>query len=148
MRRALGLLGGEGDDARAPQPGVGELPALVERTRDAGLSIDFAERGSPRPVPPATGMVVYRVAQEALTNVLRHAGPGAAARLELRWEPEAVSVVVRDDGAGGRARGDGRGRGLAGMRERVEPRGGTLRAGPLPEGGFEVHATLPAGAAA
>jgi signal transduction histidine kinase len=147
MRRALGLLGGEADAARAPQPGVGELPALVERTRDAGLPIDFAERGSPRPVPAATGMAVYRVAQEALTNVLRHAGPGAAARLELRWEPGAVSVVVRDDGLGGRAQGDGRGRGLAGMRERVEPRGGTVRAGPLPDGGFEVHATLPSGAA-
>jgi signal transduction histidine kinase len=145
LRRALGLLGGPTEAARAPQPGVGELPALVERTRDAGLPIDFAQRGSPRPVPAATGMAVYRVVQEALTNVLRHAGPGAAARLELRWEPDAVSVVVRDDGLGGGARGDGRGRGLAGMRERVEPRGGTLRAGPLPGGGFEVHATLPAG---
>jgi len=147
MRRALGLLReGEGAPLQ-PQPGVEELPALVARTREAGLSIDFAERGHARPVAAATGMTVYRVAQEALTNVLKHAGPGAAATVELRWEPDAVSLVVRDDGTGARAGGDGRGRGLAGMRERVEPRGGTLRAGPLPEGGFEVHARIPVGAA-
>jgi signal transduction histidine kinase len=143
MRRALGVLGTKEDAPLRPQPGVAELPTLVQRTRDAGLAVAYDERGASRPVAPATGMTVYRVAQEALTNVLKHAGPGAAASVELRWEPEAVTVVVRDDGAGARSRGDGRGRGLAGMRERVEPRGGTLRAGPRPDGGFEVHATIP-----
>lgn len=144
MRRSLGLLGREPSAPLEPQPGVGELEALVERTREAGLPIEFAQRGPvPAPVGPATGVTIYRVAQEALTNVLRHAGPGAAARVELRWAPEAVSLVVADDGAGYGAAGDGLGRGLAGMRERVEPRGGTLRAGPRADGGFEVEATIP-----
>jgi signal transduction histidine kinase len=147
MRRALGLLDRERTPPMAPQPGIGELASLLERSRDAGLPIDFAERGPARPLPAATGMTVYRVAQEALTNVLKHAGPGAAATLELSWEPDAVSVVVRDDGVGVGSAGDGLGRGLRGMRERVEPRGGTLRAGPLAGGGFEVRATIPAGGA-
>ena len=147
MRRALGLLDRKRTPPMAPQPGIGELPSLLERTRDAGLPIDFSERGHARPLPAATGMTVYRVAQEALTNVLKHAGPRAAATLELRWEPEAVSVVVRDDGTGATPSADGLGRGLQGMREPVEPRGGTLRAGPLPRGGFEVRATIPASAA-
>jgi signal transduction histidine kinase len=144
MRRSLGLLGQGPSAPLQPQPGVGELASLVQRTREAGLPIEFAERGpATAPVAAATGMTIYRVAQEALTNVLKHAGPGAAARVELRWEPEAVSLVVADDGTGDGSPGDGLGRGLAGMRERVEPRGGTLRAGPRPGGGFEVQATLP-----
>ncbi len=143
MRRALGLLGSDPATPWSPQPGLGELPALVQRTREAGLPVEFDERGSARPVAAATGMTVYRVTQEALTNVLKHAGPGAAATVELRWEPEAVSVVVRDDGEGVRTSGDGRGRGLAGMRERVEPRGGTVVAEPLDSGGFQVRATIP-----
>ena len=83
------------------------------------------------------------MAQEALTNVLKHAGPRATATVLLRWEPDQVTVVVRDDGAGQRPT-DGHGRGLTGMRERVEPRGGTLTAGPRPDGGFEVRAAIPA----
>jgi signal transduction histidine kinase len=144
MRRALGVLGAQDSAPLQPQPGVGQIATLVERTREAGLPIHFDERGDARPVAPAAGVTVYRVAQEALTNVLKHAGPGAAASLELRWEPRAVTLVVRDDGDGAPGAADGLGRGLAGMRERVEPRGGTLRAGPRPEGGFEVEATIPA----
>ena len=104
--------------------------------------MELDEVGEPRPLAAATGLAVYRVAQEALTNVLKHAGPGATATVLLRWEPEQVTVVVRDDGAGAAAH-DGRGRGLTGMRERVEPRGGTLSAGPRPDGGFEVRAAIP-----
>jgi signal transduction histidine kinase len=144
MRRALGGLGRDGAPPLAPQPGVEQLGALVARTRAAGLPIALREHGAARPVAAATGMTVYRVAQEALTNVLKHAGPGAAASVDLSWEPDAVSLVVRDDGAGATAGGDGRGRGLAGMRERVEPRGGHVTAAPLPGGGFEVRATIPA----
>ena len=144
MRRALGVLGSQEAAPLQPQPGVGQIGTLVERTREAGLAIRYDERGDARPVAPAAGMTVYRIAQEALTNVLKHAGPGAAASLELRWEPRAVTVVVRDDGEGPPGSADGLGRGLAGMRERVEPRGGTLRAGPRPDGGFEVEATIPA----
>ena len=140
MRHALGTVH---DAPLQPQPGAGELPGLVARTREAGLPVELAEEGSPRPLAPAAGLTIYRVAQEALTNVLKHAGPGATATVLLRWEPERVTLVVRDDGAGPGA-GDGRGRGLAGMRERLEPRGGTLVAGPRPEGGFEVRAAIPA----
>jgi signal transduction histidine kinase len=144
MRRSLGLLGQGPAAPLHPQPGVTELATLVQRTREAGLPIEFAERGpAPEPVAAATGMTIYRVAQEALTNVLKHAGPDAAARVELRWEPETVSLVVRDDGTGAGDPGDDLGRGMAGMRERVEPRGGTLHVGPRPGGGFEVRATLP-----
>ena len=146
MRRALGLLGSEDDRAAgSPSPASGSSRRSSSARARRGCPISFDEQGERAPVAPAAGMTVYRVAQEALTNVLKHAGPGAAASLELRWEPRAVTLVVRDDGARrAPALGDGRGRGLAGMRERVEPRGGTLRAGPRPEGGFEVEATIPA----
>jgi signal transduction histidine kinase len=133
MRRTLGLLHEE--------PGVPDIKALVARTRAAGLPLELAEEGSPRPLAPGAGLALYRVAQEALTNVLKHAGPGASAQVTLHWEPERVTVVVRDDGAGAGG-GDGRGRGLAGMRERVGPHGGTVRAGPRPDGGFEVRAAI------
>ncbi len=146
MRRALGLLGDATTAPREPQPGPDELPALLERTRAVGLKVALEQEGDPRPLAPAAGLAVYRVAQEALTNVLKHAGPGATASVRLRWEPDRITLIVADDGAGNTP-SDGRGRGLTGMRERVEPRGGTVRAGPLPDGGFEVHATLPAGGA-
>jgi signal transduction histidine kinase len=141
MRRTLA----EPDAPRHPQPGAGDLEALVARTRAVGLPVELAQEGRPRALAPGAGLAVYRVAQEALTNVLKHAGPGASARVTLRWEPEQVTVVVRDDGAG-TAGSDGRGRGLLGMRERVEPRGGTVTAGPRPDGGFEVQAAIPTGA--
>ena len=130
MRRALGLLG-DAQAPREPQPGPDELPALVERTRATGLTVALEQEGDPRPLAPAAGLAVYRVAQEALTNVLKHAGPGATANVRLRWEPDRVTVIVSDDGAGN-APSDGRGRGLTGMRERVEPRGGTLEPGRAP----------------
>jgi signal transduction histidine kinase len=142
MRRALGLLGDK-QAPLTPQPGPGEIPALVARTRAAGVRVELTEEGEPRALAPAAGLAVYRVAQEALTNVLKHAGPRARATVLLRWEPGTVTVVVRDDGAAAHAP-DGGGRGLAGMRERVEPRGGTLSAGPRPDGGFEVKAAIPA----
>jgi len=146
MRHALGVLGGRSDAPMHPQPGVGELAALIARTREAGLEVELAEEGVPRALAPAAGVTVYRVAQEALTNVLKHAGPGATASVVVSWQPDEVTVVVRDDGRGAVAADDGRGRGLTGMRERVEPRGGTLSAGPHPEGGFEVRAAIPAAA--
>ncbi len=151
MRRALGVLGDRADDApRRPQPGVGDLPALVARMREAGLIVELAEQGERRELAPAAGLTLYRVAQEALTNVLKHAGRGATATVVLGWEPSRVRLEVRDDGAGTGSPGDGDGdgesegggRGLAGMRERVELRGGTLSAGPDPAGGFVVRAAL------
>ena len=143
MRRALGILREQPGAPFQPQPGVGELPALVARTREAGLAVELTAEGVARDLPPAAAVTLYRVAQEALTNVLKHAGPGATATVTLRWEPDRVTLVVRDDGAGADAFDDGRGAGLVGMRERVEPRGGTLSAAPHPDGGFEVRAELP-----
>jgi signal transduction histidine kinase len=138
MRRTLGLLDAPGG------PGLALLPELVERTSEAGVAVALRDRGTPQPLPADRGMALYRVAQEALTNVLRHAGPGAAVRVDLDWEGDRLTLVVRDDGAGrSRPTTDGRGRGLAGMRARIEPHGGTLAAGPAPGGGFEVRATLP-----
>jgi signal transduction histidine kinase len=144
MRRALDVLGEQSDEPRRPQPGVEDLSLLVDRTRKAGLPVELTEEGRPRPLRAGEGLAVYRVAQEALTNVLKHAGPGASATLDLIWKEDRLLLVVRDDGAGLDASGaDGRGRGLVGMRERIEPRGGTLSAGPLAGGGFEVRAAIP-----
>ena len=144
MRRALGILREQPGAPLQPQPGIEELAALVARTREAGLAVELTEDGPRRPLAAGAGVTLYRVAQEALTNVLKHAGPGAAASVALRWEPDRVTLVVRDDGSGAAADDDGRGRGLVGMRERVEPRGGSLSAGPHPDGGFEVRAAIPA----
>jgi signal transduction histidine kinase len=162
MRRLLGLLrseeAAEGEaesatavlsDARAPQPGVTDLEALVERTREAGISVALEIVGSPSRVPAGVDLSVYRVAQEALTNTLRHAGPGAQASLRLRFEPDWVSLECRDDGHGKPAleaverRNAGLGHGLVGMRERVALFGGTLEAGPIPGGGYRVLARFP-----
>jgi signal transduction histidine kinase len=143
MRRALGILREQPGAPFRPQPGVADLAALVARTREAGLAVELTTEGVARELPPAAAVTLYRVAQEALTNVLKHAGPGAASTVTLRWKPDRVTLVVRDDGIGGGASDDGRGAGLVGMRERVEPRGGTLTAGPHPDGGFEVRAEIP-----
>jgi signal transduction histidine kinase len=138
MRRTLGLL----DDAAGP--GLSQLPELVRRTTEAGLPVALEDHGAPRPLPPDRGLALYRVAQEALTNVLRHAGPGTAARVEVDWAGDRLTLVVRDDGPGPvGSDSDGRGRGLSGMRARIEPHGGTFSAGPAAGGGFEVRATVP-----
>jgi signal transduction histidine kinase len=145
MRRALGVLRERPDEPMRPQPGIGDLDALVARTREAGMAVELVEDGERRALTAATGLAVYRVVQEALTNVLKHAGPGASARVRLGWDDDRVTVVVRDDGTGGGPGGGdgGPGRGLAGMRERTESRGGDFSAGPVPGGGFEVRATIP-----
>lgn len=107
----------------------------------AGLPVTLKVEGTPRPLPPGVDLTVYRVAQEALTNTLKHAGP-AKARVRLRYDDHAVELAVLDHG---QATGPpGIGHGLIGMRERVMIYGGTLDAGPLPEGGFGVRAVLPA----
>jgi signal transduction histidine kinase len=146
MRRALGILREQPGAPFRPQPGVGDLPTLIARTREAGLAVELTETGVAGDLPPAAAVTLYRVAQEALTNVLKHAGPGAKSTVTLRWEPDRVTLIVRDDGSGAAASDDGRGAGLVGMRERVEPRGGTLTTGPHPDGGFEVRAEIPTAA--
>ena len=142
MRRMLELLRVEGEGARGPQPGIADLPALLERTRDAGLPVEDEVVGTPVPLPPGLDLAVYRIVQEGLTNVLKHAGP-VPTRVRLGYRADAIRVdVVNEPGPrnGNRA---GSGHGLAGMRERALLFGGTLEAGPRPEGGFRVQAELP-----
>jgi len=139
------LLGMLREDSRelgfAAQHGVADLEALLEQTRGAGLSVDLAVEGSVRPLPPGLDLSAYRIVQEALTNVRKHAG-NACASVRLRYRTDALEIEVLDDGEGS-ADGTGSGYGLVGLRERVVVFGGELEAGPRPSGGFAVRATLP-----
>jgi len=147
MRRLLGVLRQPGEQpARpelSPQPGLAELPALAEGVRAAGLPVVLAVDGDPAGLPAAVDISAYRIVQEALTNVLKHAGQ-ASAQVSVRCAAEEVLIEVTDDGTGTLAGGQaGGGQGLAGMRERVALFGGELAAGPRPAGGFAVRARLP-----
>jgi signal transduction histidine kinase len=151
-RSLLSVMRGEDDDlaGRSPEPGLDNLQALVQRVADAGQPVALHVEGQPRALPHSLELSLYRVVQEALTNVVRHAVPPAAATVVIRYDGNGgVSVVVTDDGRGtGSKRGDGRGHGLAGMRERVSLLGGELSAGPRAGGGYQVVAHLPAEAGA
>ncbi len=142
MRRIVSVLRGAPDGAAdfAPSPGVDDIADLVTRS---GLPADYRIVGDPPRVPQTLGLTAYRVVQEALTNVLRHAGPDAAASVTLTYGHGLVVVEVSDDGRGTDEASDGQGTGLRGMRERVEAMGGRLTSGPRPEGGFLVRASLP-----
>ena len=143
MRRMLGLLRTDEDGlALTPQPGLDQVDRLVEQVRDTGLAVEVAVEGEPRPLPPGVDLAAYRIVQEALTNVLKHAGP-AHARVALRYGDRELTLEVTDDGSGARVNGDGGGHGLVGMRERVALYGGSLEARPAPGGGFQVRARLP-----
>jgi signal transduction histidine kinase len=149
LRRILDLL--RDDDTqqpgRAPAPGIDDLPGLVKEMRAAGIPVDLSVTGDPGRLPPAVGLSAYRIIQEALTNVVKHAGQARAA-VRVRIGAGLVRVVVTDDGPG-RACRDGEpvgaafGHGIIGMRERAAALGGTLTAGPRAEQGFEVIASLP-----
>ncbi|WP_433361040.1 sensor histidine kinase [Actinoplanes sp. CA-142083] len=142
MRRMLALLRvGAEPVVYEPVPGVPGLPDLFERVRSAGVPVQVAVTGTPQALPPGLQACVYRVVQESLTNILKHAAP-ATAMVAIDYRTDRLTVTVRDDGA--RARGSGQtGNGLIGMRERAMLYGGTLDAGPRPGGGFEVRLTLP-----
>jgi signal transduction histidine kinase len=168
MRRLLGLLrdGDRGDGADlAPQPGLEHLESLAAAAREAGLPVEVAVEGEPRPLPAGVGLSAYRIVQEALTNSLKHAGP-ARASVRVCYGRDVLEVQVLDDGPGGpgAAAGGaglavvtlgadgvlevasppaGGGHGLIGMRERVALFGGTLEAGPRRGGGYRVAARLP-----
>lgn len=136
------------DDAAGRDEGVGSLdltrlPALVEESRAAGVPTTFQVVGEAVRVPPLVALNLYRVAQEALTNVRKHAGPRATADLRLRYLADAVELEVTDDGTGVRGATEGGGLGLVGMRERVASDGGTLVVGPRARGGFLVRAHVP-----
>jgi signal transduction histidine kinase len=143
MHRTLKLLrGDEGEEAAlAPQPGLGELEHLLERARGAGVGIDLTVEGEPRPLPQSVDLSAYRIVQEALTNVVKHAGR-AHTTVTLGYRPGALELTIADTGDGPPSRGPG-GHGLVGMRERAALFGGTLVAGPRDGRGFEVHASLP-----
>ncbi|MEV4482470.1 sensor histidine kinase [Micromonospora coxensis] len=127
------------------RPAVAELPALLDRFRDAGLRVRHTVRGEPHALPPGLDLTVYRVVQEALTNALKHAGVGADVTVTLDHAPDAVVVRVVDDGRGRPpvAPAPSGGHGLVGMRERVGVYDGSLTAGPRPAGGWQVEARLP-----
>lgn len=142
MRRLLGVLRPDGEAVPlAPQPGLDQLDRLVTATRATGLDVEVAVVGDAAPLAPGVDLAAYRIIQEALTNVRRHARARHVDVL-VRYREAELEIVVEDDGAGG---GDGSsaGHGLVGMRERVALYGGTISAGPADGEGFRVHAVLP-----
>ncbi|MGY1805141.1 sensor histidine kinase [Blastococcus sp. SYSU D00922] len=148
MRSLLGVLREGGGEEYAPQPDVSAVPALVEDVRASGLDVDLIIEGEPRPMPAGPQLAAYRIVQESLTNVLKHAGPACRAWVRLQWRPDALELSVLDDGRGASAAmvsSDGNGQGVRGMRERATLHGGRLEAGPRTGGGFGVHAALPYG---
>jgi len=129
--------------ALTPQPSVEGLEALVEQVRASGPRVSLVRVGTPRQLPPGAALTIFRVAQEALTNVLKHAGPSPHVTVVLRWDRDAVVLDVQDDGRGAAATSDGGGFGLLGMRERAAVFGGSVSTGPRPGGGYRVHLELP-----
>jgi signal transduction histidine kinase len=154
LRLLVGVLRGhetrDADADREPAPGLAGLPGLIGRINEAGVSVGLRVEGEPRRLSPGVDLSAYRIVQEALTNVVRHAAP-AAADLTVRYQPDEVVIEVTDDGCArgpqppGRAQ-DGAGHGIAGMRERAAVYGGRLVAEPTPSG-FRVLARIPTGQA-
>lgn len=148
LARLLSVLRPQAEDGPAdadrfhPQPGLADLPALVERIRAAGVQVELTSEGEPRPLSPGAELCAYRVAQEALTNVLKHA-PDSAAALVLRHADEWLELLVSNSAAAAPASADSSGHGLIGMCERAKMYGGTVESGPRPEGGFQVVLRLP-----
>ncbi len=145
MRRLVGMLREHGDHERQPQPGLAQLPELIEEVTRAGLSATMKVEGPRLALPPGIDLAGYRIVQESLTNALKHAGP-ARAKVTVRYRRGILELEVLDEGRaianGSQAREAGA-HGLIGMRERVELYGGSLHAGPRPQGGFVVCARLP-----
>ncbi|MDQ3858442.1 MAG: histidine kinase [Actinomycetota bacterium] len=143
LRRLLGVLrAGGGAGGLTPQPGLAQVEALVAQAGEAGLPVELAVEGEPRSLPRGIELTAYRIVQESLTNVRKHAGAAAHARVVIRHGGEALEVSVTDDGHAEGASAPG-GHGLIGMRERVALYGGELEAGPTAAGGFGVRALLP-----
>jgi signal transduction histidine kinase len=141
MRRMLDALG-EVEDTWHPQPGLDALPSLLDRVRQAGTPVSLRVDGTVTTLPAPVDLSAYRVVQEALTNVMKHAGPGARADVVVRYSDTRLGIHVTDDGRGRSADSDG-GNGLRGMDSRVRLLGGRLDTGPGPDGGFLIRAELP-----
>jgi len=144
LRATLGMLRDLDEDRRAPAAGLGQVQELVDLAREAGLDVKVEVESPPRELPAAVDQAAYRILQESITNVIRHAG-GSRVTISLGYGPAALELRVVDDGRGhGAAPGaGGGGRGIAGMGERAALLGGELTAAPLPGGGFQVRARLP-----
>jgi signal transduction histidine kinase len=148
MRRLLGVLREEDDTdrVRTPQPGLAQLDALVEQVRAAGLAVEYEVSGAAgAPLTAGLQLAAYRIAQEALTNAMKHAGPAARARLVVRHDAAALIVEITDTGdpAVEPVAEPATGAGLRGMRERAAVYDAQLEAGPLPAGGWQVRLTVP-----
>jgi signal transduction histidine kinase len=145
MRRALGILRATEPSgvALAPLPGLGQLPALQDQLRSAGLPVGLTVQGTPQPLATSIDLSLYRIVQEALTNALKHAR-ATRADVVVCWAAHEITVEVTDDGQGpSTARAGSEGAGTIGMRERVALFGGELQVGPRPQGGYAVHVGLP-----
>ncbi|AXB47796.1 sensor histidine kinase [Amycolatopsis albispora] len=143
LRTTLDVLrGNETDSDRRPTPGLDRLPELVDATRSAGVAVTFSEHGEPRELGPAVEITLYRITQEALTNVVKHA-TASRATVRLDYLGGRVRLEITDDGRGSTGRRGG-GYGIIGMTERAAVLGGRLTAGPGARGGFTVTAELPA----
>jgi signal transduction histidine kinase len=124
-----------------PQPGIAELERLVEDTRRSGLPVELEIAGATQPLASTLDLAAYRIVQEGLTNVRKHAGT-AQARVRIRYESDGLDIEILDNGRGGLPARNG-GHGLIGIRERVGLLGGRVDAGPRVDGGFVLHARLP-----
>jgi signal transduction histidine kinase len=145
MRRMLGLLrlGTADAPGHAPQPGIAEIPTLVAQARAAGVDVELViDASAGRPIPVGVDLSAFRIVQEAVTNVMRHASD-AHCRVRVHVGDDALELRITDDGPSDGDAVTGAGHGLVGMRERVALFGGELFAGPVPGGGFAVRATLP-----
>ncbi|MFG2830331.1 histidine kinase [Streptomyces sp. NPDC048434] len=144
VRQVLDTLRTPGDAPRSPAPGLDRLPELTEQAASAGLAVAVSTEGAPAALPPGTDLAAFRIVQEALTNIVRHSG-SRTARVLLAHTPGALEIRVDDDGpATSEADGPtGGGNGLVGMRERAAALGGSVEAGPRPDGGFRVLARIP-----
>jgi len=145
LRAILNVLRQADDtDSVQPAPGLAQLDVLVEGARRSGLPITVAVAGKPFPLSAAVDLAAYRIVQESLTNVIRHAGPADAA-VSLRYQPDELAIDVTDTGHGSAAGSIGgtAGHGQVGMRERAAAVGGSVQAGPRPGGGYQVTARLP-----
>lgn len=153
MRSLLGVLREEGPREVRAVPGIADLPDLLAVVRAGGLPVTYSVSGPEREVSVGCGLTTYRIIQESLTNVLKHAGLGVDAEVRLRWEPQELRITIIDDGRADEAVeadwvAPAGGKGVLGMRERAELHGGSLSAGPRPDRrGYQVEAILPTGEA-
>jgi signal transduction histidine kinase len=143
LRHLLGILDCDGCSPRTPQPSLHRLETLLDQAREAGLAVTLQVSGHPARLPAGLDISAYRIVQEGLTNTLKHAGP-VPATVTLDYRPDALGIEIRNPGTSQPPRPDDHGgHGLLGMRERTTLYGGTLEAGPCPDGGFVVRAHLP-----